>query len=290
MIPGSFTYHRPKSLPEALALLADLGDDARPLAGGQSLIPLMKFRMATPANLIDLSAISDLKGIRVVGSDIVLGAMTTQYEMIGSDLMADKVPLMREAAGLVADPQVRYMGTVGGNAANGDPGNDMPAIMMALGAIYTLASKTGTRQVPARDFYKGLYYTALEPGEMITAINIPVPAKGHGYAYNKLKRKIGDYATAAAAVMLTLSGGKVASCAITLTNVADHALYAEEASRLVLGTEIDASAIKRAAAAAEDIATPAADNHGPVEYRKKMAGVMVARALARAKVRAADRG
>ncbi len=122
MIPGSFTYHCPKSLPEALALLADLGDDARPLAGGQSLIPLMKFRMATPANLIDLGAISDLKGIRVVGSDIVLGAMTTQYEMIGSELLADKVPLIREAAGLVADPQIRYMGTVGGNAANGDPG------------------------------------------------------------------------------------------------------------------------------------------------------------------------
>ncbi len=166
------------------------------------------------------------------------------------------------------------------------PGNDMPAIMMALGAIYALASKSGTRQVPAREFYKGLYYTALEPGEMITSISIPVPATGHGYAYNKLKRKIGDYATAAAAVILTLAGGKVASCAITLTNVADHALYADEASRLVLGTELDPSAIKRAAASAENIATPAADNHGPVEYRKKMAGVMVARALARAKTRA----
>jgi carbon-monoxide dehydrogenase medium subunit len=287
VIPAPFSYHRPKSVAEAVALLSDLGDEARPLAGGHSLIPLMKLRLATPANLVDLGGIGDLKFIRSEGGDIVIGAMTTQHEIIGSDLLAQKVPILREAAMLIADPQVRYVGTIGGNAANGDPGNDMPAILIALGARYQLAGKTGERQVAAREFYKGLYFTALEPGEILTAIHISVPPRGHGYAYQKLKRKIGDYATAGAAVILTLSGGRVTDCAITLTNVADHALYAEDASKLVVGSTLDGATIARAAAAAEAIATPAADNHGPVEYRTKMVGVMVKRALARALARAA---
>ena len=286
MIPGAFAYHRPKSVKEAVAILADLGDDARPLAGGHSLIPVMKLRLAAPANLVDLAGIADLKGIRQDGGEVVIGAMTTQAEVIASDLLAATVPILREAAHVIADPQVRNVGTIGGNAANGDPGNDMPAVMMTLDARYVLASRGGERTVPARGFYRGVYLTGLNPGEVLTAVRIPVPPKGHGYAYEKLKRKVGDYATAAAAVVLTLTGGKVATCAVGLTNVGDHALLAEEAARILVGSSLDAATVKQAKAAAEAITSPATDGHGPAAYRTKMAGVMLERALARAKARA----
>lgn len=286
MIPGAFAYHRPKTVADAVALLADLGDDARPLAGGHSLIPVMKLRLAEPGHLVDLGGIADLKGIRADGGDVVIGAMTTQHEVIASDLLGAKVPLLREAALVIADPQVRYVGTIGGNAANGDPGNDMPAVMMTLGATYELTSKAGTRKVAARDFYQGIYTTALQPGEMLTAIRIPVPPDGHGYAYQKLKRKVGDYATAAAAVILTVSGGKVASCAIGLTNVGDTALFARDAAAILTGSTLDDATVGKAVSAAEAITSPASDAHGPAEYRTKMAGVMLRRALVRARSRA----
>lgn len=287
MIPGAFAYHRPKSLAEAVSLLADLGEDARPLAGGHSLIPMMKLRLAAPDHLVDLRAIGDLRGIRAEGADILVGAMTTQHEVIASDLLAAKLPILKETSLLIADPQVRYAGTLGGNVANGDPGNDMPAVMMALGAGYRLAGKSGEREVAAREFYQGAYFTALEAGEILTAVRVPVPPAGHGHAYEKLKRKIGDYATAAAAVILTLAGGRVASCAIALTNVGETALLADEAARIVTGSSLDAETVKKAVAAAEAITAPASDNRGPASYRRKMAGVMLARALAAAKARAA---
>lgn len=286
MIPGAFAYHRPKSLAEAVGLLADLGEDARPLAGGHSLIPMMKLRLAAPEHLVDLRAIGDLRGIRAEGGDILIGAMTTQHEVIASDLLAAKLPILKETSLLIADPQVRYAGTLGGNVANGDPGNDMPAVMMALGAGYRLVGKGGEREVAAREFYQGAYFTALEAGEILAAIRIPVPPAGHGHAYEKLKRKIGDYATAAAAVILTLAGGKVASCAIGLTNVGETALFAEEAGRIVTGSSLDSEMVKKAVAAAEAITAPASDNRGPAAYRRKMAGVMLARALAAAQARA----
>jgi aerobic carbon-monoxide dehydrogenase medium subunit len=283
MIPGSFAYHRPKSVAEAVAMLADLGADARPLAGGHSLIPMMKLRLAAPEHLVDLGRINELKGIRADGADIVIGAMTTQHDLIGDATLATKLPILRETALLIADPQVRYVGTLGGNVANGDPGNDMPAVMLCLGAVYQIAGKGGERRVAARDFYEGAYMTALEAGEMITAIRIPTPPAGHGYAYEKLKRKVGDYATAAAAAILTMSGGRVATCSIGLTNVAETPLWAEEAAKIVAGSGLDAATVAKAVAAAEAITSPASDNRGPAAYRKKMAGVMVARALARAK-------
>ena len=286
MIPGAFAYHRPKSLAEAVGLLADLGEDARPLAGGHSLIPMMKLRLAAPEHLVDLRAIGDLKGIRAEGGDIVIGAMTTQHELIGSELLAGKLPILRETSLSIADPQVRYVGTLGGNVANGDPGNDMPAVMLCLGATYHLAGKGGERRVAAREFYQGAYFTALEAGEILTAIRIPVPPAGHGHAYEKLKRKIGDYATAAAAVILTLSGGKIASCAIALTNVGETPLFAEAAAKLLIGSALEPAILKQAVAAAEAITAPASDNRGPAAYRRKMAGVMTARALAAAKARA----
>jgi len=287
VIPASFAYHRPNSVKEAVALLADLGDDARPLAGGHSLIPMMKLRLAAPEHLVDLAGIKDIRGIRADGSDIVIGAMTTQQELIASDLLTSKVPLLRETSLVIADPQVRSMGTLGGNVANGDPGNDMPAVMMCLGATYEVAGKKGDRRIAAREFYKGAYDTALGAGEIVTAIRIPVPPAGHGYAYEKLKRKVGDYATAAAAVVLTMQKGKVAACSIGLTNVADKPLWAEQAAKIVVGSSLDAATVKKAAAAAEAITSPASDGRGPAQYRTKMAGVMLTRALARAKSRAA---
>ncbi len=287
MIPGSFAYHRPKSVAEAVSMLADLGDDARPIAGGHSLIPMMKLRLAAPEHLVDLGGVAGLKGVSVEGNDIVIGAMTTQHELIASDVLTKRVPILRETSLVIADPQVRYVGTLGGNVANGDPGNDMPAVMMALGATYQLNGKKAARRGAAREFYQGAYFTALEAGEILTAIRIPAPPAGHGFAYEKLKRKIGDYATAAAAVILTMDKGKVAACAIGLTNVAETPLYAEEAGRLLVGSSLDAATVKKAIAAAEKITAPASDNRGPAAYRTKMAGVMLARALARARARAA---
>ncbi len=287
MIPGPFAYHRPKTLNEAVALLSDLGDEARPLAGGHSLVPMMKLRLASPDHLVDLGAIGDLKGVRADGGDVVIGAMTTQYEVIANDLIGAKIPILRETALLIADPQVRYVGTLGGNVANGDPGNDMPAVMMCLNAVYQAVGKAGERRIAAREFYQGAYFTALEPAEIISQIRIPMPAAGHGYAYQKLKRKVGDYATAAAAVVLTRAGGKIASCSIGLTNVAETPLWAEEAARLLVGSTLEPEIVKKAVAAAEAITAPASDNRGPAAYRTKMAGVMVSRALARAAERAA---
>jgi carbon-monoxide dehydrogenase medium subunit len=286
VIPGSFAYHRPTSIKEAVGLLAQLSEEGRALAGGHSLIPMMKLRLATPAHLVDLAGIAELKGARPDGNDIVIGAMTTQHELVDSALLSAKIPILRETSLQIADPQVRYLGTLGGNVANGDPGNDMPAVMMCLGASYHVTGKGGERRIAARDFYQGAYFTALETGDVLTAIRIPVPPAGHGYAYEKLKRKIGDYATAAAAVVLTLNGGKVASCSIGLTNVAETPLWAQEAEKILVGSALDAATVKKAVTAAEAITAPATDARGPAHYRTKMAGVMLTRALAAARSRA----
>jgi carbon-monoxide dehydrogenase medium subunit len=286
VIPSSFAYHRPTSVKEAVSLLAQWGDDGRALAGGHSLIPMMKLRLATPAHLVDLAGISELEGVRADGNDVVIGAMVTQHELVAAELLTAKVPLLRETSLQVADPQVRYVGTIGGNVANGDPGNDMPAVMMCLGASYHVMGQGGERRIAARDFYQGAYFTALETGNVLTAVRIPVPPAGHGYAYEKLKRKIGDYATAAAAVVLTMAGGKVETCSIGLTNVAETPLWAEEAANILVGSTLDAATVKKAVAAAEAITAPAADARGPAHYRTKMAGVMLTRALARASSRA----
>ena len=286
MIPGPFSYHRPVTVADAVKLLSTLGDEARPLAGGHSLVPMMKLRLATPEHLVDLHGIAGLKGIRRDGNKVVISAMTTQHDLLASDEIAKSLPILHETALLIADPQVRYMGTIGGNVANGDPGNDMPALMLTLGASYRLDGPGGAREVAATEFYQGAYFTALEPGEILTAISIPAPANGHGYAYEKLKRKIGDYATAAAAVMLTMSGGKVASCAIGLTNLHETPLLAVDAAKAVIGTSLDPATLKKAAAAAEAIMSPAADARGPIEYRKHVGGIMVTRALTRAASRA----
>lgn len=286
MIPGPFSYHRPTSLGDAVALLAKLGEDARPLAGGHSLIPMMKLRMAAPEHLVDLGRIAEIRGITRDATAIRIGAGTTQAEIAASETLAAALPVLRETALLIADPQVRYKGTIGGNLANGDPGNDMPALMMALDATYLLAGPDGERAVKARGFYHGAYDTALGTAEILAGVSIPLPGAGSGAAYEKLKRKIGDYATAAAAVALTVEGGRVAACAIGLTNVADKPLFAEEAGAIATGSSLDADTVRRAADAAKAITDPASDGRGPAEYRRQMAGVMVARALRSAFARA----
>ena len=286
MIPGPFDYHRPASVTDAIRLLADLGDEARPLAGGHSLLPMMKLRLATPAHLVDLHGIAGLKGIRRDGDRVVIGAMVTQAELLASTDIGSSLPILHETALVIADPQVRYRGTLGGNVANGDPGNDMPALMLALDATYRLEGPNGPRQVAAREFYQGAYFTALEPGEILTEVSVPVPPAGHGYAYEKLKRKVGDYATAAAGVVLTVSGGKVATCAIALTNLHETPLLSTDAANVVIGTTLDDAALKAAASAARAIMQPASDARGPAEYRTHVGGIMVMRALQRAAGRA----
>src|SRR5260370_723818 len=286
MIPGPFSYHRPATLADAVKLLSTLGDEARPLAGGHSLVPMMKLRLATPEHLVDLHGIDGLKGIRRDGNRIVIGAMTTQHELLASDEIGKSLPILHETALLIADPQVRYMGTIGGNVANGDPGNDMPALMMTLGASYRLEGASGGRDVAASEFYQGAYFTPLEPRGLFTAVSIPLPAARHRPPYEKLKRKVGDYATAAAAVVLTMAGSKVVTCKIGLTNLSETPLLADDSAKAVIGTSLDPATLKKAAAAAEAIMSPAADARGPVEYRKHVGGIMVTRALTRAPSRA----
>jgi aerobic carbon-monoxide dehydrogenase medium subunit len=288
MIPASFEYHRPRSLDEAILILASHGDDdIRVVAGGHSLVPMMKLRLAQPGHLVDLQDLAELRGIAADSGTIVIGAMTTQHELISSAMLAANVPILRETSLQIADPQVRYCGTLGGNLANGDPGNDMPAVMMALDACYRLKGKAGERDIPARDFYRGAYATALEDGEILISVRIPAPAAGHGWAYQKQKRKIGDYATAAAAVVLTLSQGKCNAAAIALTNVAETPLFAAEAGTALVGASLDDTAIAEAARRAQAIAKPSSDGRGPADFRAHLAGVMVKCAIARAKERAA---
>ena len=286
MIPAPFEYHRPRSLDEAIGLLAQHGEDARVVAGGHSLIPMMKLRLAKPEHLVDLQGLDELRGIRSEPDAIVIGALATQHELIGSEMLATRCPIVRETALQIADPQVRYCGTLGGNVANGDPGNDMPAVMVALGATYRIKGRRGERDVPAREFYEGAYSTALREGEILVSVRIPMPADRHGSAYEKQKRKVGDYATAAAAVVLTISGGACTSAAIALTNVADTPLFAKHAGEAVVGTAVDKAAISEAVRRAQRITSPSPDGRGPADFRTHVAGVMVRRALSRAKERA----
>ena len=287
MTPGVFEYHRPNTVEEALALLGQFGEDGKVLAGGHSLVPMMKLRLAEPAHLIDINAIDGLRGIRDEGDVIVIGAGTTQAEVLASVLLAKKCPILPEAATQIADPQVRNCGTIGGNCANGDPGNDDPAIMMALDASYTLQSQDGERQIAAREFYQGIYTTALADNELLTEVRIPTPAEGVGMSYQKIKRKVGDYAIAAAAVTLSMSDGQCTDAAIALTNVGDTALLPLAAADAIKGTSVDASAVDAAAEAAMAASEPVEDLRGTREYRTAMAGQMTRQAIVEALSRAA---
>lgn len=286
MIPRPFEYHAPRSLPEAIALLSEYGDEAKLLAGGHSLLPMMKLRFAEPAHLIDLGKLTELKGIRETGGEIRIGAMTTENELIWSELLQTKCPLIVEGARQISDPQVRYRGTLGGDLSHGDPGNDHPALMMALGASFVLAGGQGERIVPAEGFFLGTYMTQLEPGEIMTEIRIPTPAPGTGYCYAKLKRKTGDFATAAAAVTLRIGAAVVSEVRIALTNVAETALRASDAEHALLGKPLDDVTLAEAVRLAMAACAPVADLRGDAQYKTAMAGEMTRRALTTAYMRA----
>jgi aerobic carbon-monoxide dehydrogenase medium subunit len=287
VIPSPFEYHAPTSLPDAIALLGRYGDEAKLLAGGHSLLPMMKLRFAQPAHLIDLGRIPDLRGITQVGNDIHIGAMTTENELIWSTLLAEKVPLLVEGARAIADPQVRYRGTIGGDISHGDPGNDHPALMLALDASFVLRGPRGERVVKADGFFLGLYATLIEPMDVLTSIQVPIPPAGTGWAYEKLKRKIGDFATAAAAVLLRMQGGKVASASIALTNAAATPLKATAAEAFLVGQTLDEASLAEAARLTMEICDPVADQRGDADYKRAMAGEMTRRALLKAQARAA---
>ena len=282
MIPPSFEYHAPTSVNDAVALLNQYGDEAKLLAGGHSLLPMMKLRFAEPEHLIDINNIESLKGIREEGGNIVIGAMTSENALIDSQLLQQKCPLLPQAAWLIADPQVRNRGTIGGDIAHGDPGNDHPALMMVLDATFTLVGSNGSRDVLANDFFLGTYYTVLEADEILTEITIPVAAANTGSSYHKLKRKTGDFATAAAAAVIQLSGNTCQKARIALTNLGPTAIRASDAEAVLVGQVITAELIEQAAQKAMEACDPAEDLRGDIEYKTHMGGEMTRRAITEA--------
>ncbi len=287
MIPAAFDYHRPGTLDEAVKLLSSHGDQAKVLSGGMSLLPMLKLRLASFAHLVDIGRIPGLDYIKEEGGFLKIGAMTRQAALERSDLIRTQYPILADAVPLIADPLVRNRGTVGGNVANGDPGNDQPAIMLALGATFVARGPKGERSVPAGQFYKGLYSTALAPNEILTEIRIPAPPPKSGGAYAKLKRKTGDFAVAAAAVQLTLNAkGAIERAAIGLTNAALTPVEAGDAAKFLTGKMPDEKTIAEAAKMAAAKSSPSADRRGSVEYKKEMARVLTARALRKAVQRA----
>lgn len=282
MIPPAFDYHAPSSVPEALALLGRLGPDAKLLAGGHSLLPMMKLRFAQPAHLIDLNRIDALRGIREEGATVVIGAMTVENDVIASPVLQARVPLLSEAARQIADPQVRNRGTIGGDIAHGDPANDHPALSLAVDATFVLEGPQGRREVKADDFYLGPYMTALAEDEILTEIRVPAFAPRTGSAYAKLKRKTGDWATAGAAVVLRLDDGRVAAVRVALTNVAPTAVRVPDAEAVLLGQTLSDALVAQAAASVMAACDPADDLRGDRDYKTAMAGEMFRRALRQA--------
>jgi len=287
MIPPAFEYLRPKTLPEAVALLQQHGDDAKILSGGQSLIPMMKLRLARPSHLIDINRIAGLAYVKEEGGFLKIGGLTREAELEASELVRTKYPLLLDTATVIADPQVRNLATVGGNLAHGDPANDHPATMLALGAQIVATGVKGARTIAVDDFFKSLFETDLKHDEILTEIRIPSPPPRSGGAYFKLERKVGDFATAAVAVQLTLDDkGAVQKAGIGLTNVGPTPLRAKSAEDALRGKKLDAATIAQAAQLAADAAQPSADLRGPVEYKKGLIKEFTKRALARAAERA----
>ena len=284
MIPAEFDYYRPKDMPGVISLLEQHGDTARVLAGGHSLIPLMKVRMAEVNHLIDLKDVADIHSIQVTTDNVKIGAMVTQHAIIEHGELAAAAPILREAALQISDPQVRYMGTVGGNIANGDPANDMPGLMQCLDATFTVVGPNGLRDIAARNFYEAAYVTARADDEILTQVTIPTYSGG--YAYEKQKRKIGDYATAAAAVLITKDGYYCTDASVAMTNLSDTPIFSKDAGSALIGTTLDDRSLKAAINAMISDIDPAADNRGPVEFKKHVAGKILHRAIESAWTRA----
>jgi aerobic carbon-monoxide dehydrogenase medium subunit len=286
MIPAAFDYHAP-SIGEATALLAKLGEDAKILSGGQSLIPLMKLRLASPAHLVDINGIPGLAYMREAEGVLRVGGLTRESELEESDLIRARYPLLHDTSRVIADPVVRNLATVGGNLAHGDPANDHPATMLALGAELVAVGEKGERRIPIGSFFTGPFATSLKPDEILVEIRVPAPVARSGGAYLKLERKVGDFATAAVAAQVTLDPGGICDrVGIGLTNVGLMPIKAVKAEAVLRGNKPDETAIKRAAELAAEASEPVADLRGSVEYKRDLVRVLTARALRKALERA----
>jgi len=286
MIPASFDYHAPKTLDEAIALLGRLGDTAKILAGGQSLIPAMRFRLAAPDTLVDLSRIRDLAYVEERGDHLAIGAMTREYALEASPVVAASYPLLLDTAKVIADPLVRNKATVGGNLAHADPANDHPATMLAYGAQVVARGASGTRTIGIDDLFVGLFETSLKPGEILTEIRIPKPAATSGGAYLKIERKVGDYAVAAVAVQLELAGAAIKTLRIGLTNVSSVPMRAKNAEAALAGKQPTDDVLEAAGEAAAAECDPSADLRGQIDYKRDLVRVLTKRAVRRAIERA----
>lgn len=287
MIPQSFQYESPGSLQEAIQLLHQYGDEAKILSGGHSLIPMMKLRFATPGVLVDINNIPGLSHIKIEDGKMKIGALTREAELEHSETLLKVFPIFKDVTKLIADPQVRNRGTLGGNLAHGDAANDHPAVMLALNATVIATGAEGERAIPIDEFFHGFYMTALEPGEILTEIQIPIPPAGTGSAYHKLERKVGDYATAGAAVQITLGDdGIVKAAGIGLTNVTPLPMRASRAEEALIGKPLTEESIAEAAQYASEDCSPTADLRGTEEYKRAMVGVLVKRMIHEAANRA----
>jgi carbon-monoxide dehydrogenase medium subunit len=286
MIPPGFRYFAPETLDEAVTLLASYSPDAKVLAGGQSLIPLMKLRIAAPPYLVDINRIQGLSYIRETDGVLSIGALTREADLEDSDLVRTRYPIIFDTAAVIADPLVRNMATVGGNLAHGDPANDHPATMLALGAEAVAVSPRGERRIPLADFFTGTFTTVLGEDEILTEVRIPVPPPNSGGAYVKLERKVGDFAIAGVAAALTLRDGVCERAGIGLTNVGPAPIKATTAEEFLRGKRPDEDTVRHAARLAAQEAQPAADLRGSEEYKRDLVRVLTVRAVNRALERA----
>jgi carbon-monoxide dehydrogenase medium subunit len=280
MIPSPFDYVAPSSVDEAVALLRAHGGDAKVLSGGQSLIPMLKLRLAAPAVLVDINRIPGLDYIEERGGALHIGALAREAEVEASPVVRQRYPILFDTACVVADPLVRNSATVCGNVAHGDPGNDHPATLLALDAAVVARGPDGVRTIPAREFFVGLFTTALAADEIVTEIVVPAPQPRSGGAYLKLERKVGDYATAAVAVQVTLDErGGCTRAGIGLTNVGPTAIAATRAESFLVHKPLDADTIAQAAELAAEAAEPVDDRRGTADYKRDVVRVLAARAL-----------
>ncbi len=279
MIPAQFDYHAPKSLDEAIALLAKNAGTAKILAGGQSLIPAMRFRLASPEVLVDITGIRQLEYIREQNGYLAIGALTRETALEESGLVAERYPLLLDTAKVVADPLVRQRATVGGNLAHADPANDHPATMLAYGAEIVASGPKGQRVIGIDDFFTGLFESSLASGEILTEIRIPSPKPNSSGAYLKIERKVGDYATTAVAVQLELKGDVCQAIRIGLTNVSPTPMRALEAEARLLGQPLDEKNLEAAGQLAAAACDPSSDLRGSAEYKRDVTRVVLKRAI-----------
>jgi carbon-monoxide dehydrogenase medium subunit len=288
MLPSRFEYHRPDSLEEALQLLAEHGDEAKVLAGGQSLIPVMKLRLAAPAHLIDISRLG-MDSIAEADGHLAIGALARHRDLERSGLLKARYPVMAAAAPQISDPIVRNLGTIGGSLCHADPAGDWGSVMLALQASVVLRSGRGERELPISEFLQDTFTTALEPDEILTEVRVPQPAGSSGGTYLKMERKVGDFATVAAALHLSLSDGTIERAGIGLTAVASKNLQATDAEASLAGAEPTEAAFAEAGRLAAEASSPVTDVRGSAEYKRHIVDVYVRRGLATAleKARAA---